>query len=86
MDFKLLESIKKDGGSLEIIELTAPRIFAVAVGKGDDEQEMSIICNRKAVMVVELHVRHGTNLVLRNVHWMVTDQNYAELLLSRPVL
>ncbi len=36
-------------------------------------------------MSVELHIRHGKTLVLRNVQWLVTDQGCTESLLSRPV-
>lgn len=34
----------------------------------------------------EVHIRHGTAIVIRNVHWLITDQKIAENVLGRPIL
>lgn len=37
-------------------------------------------------MNVEINVRHGTTLMMRNLMWMITKQPMAEPLLGRPTL
>lgn len=37
-------------------------------------------------MNVEMHVRHGSTLMLRNLAWMITKQPMAEPLLGRPTV
>lgn len=45
-----------------------------------------LVITREITVDVELHIRHGTSLILRNVRWLVTDQLVGESLLGRPIL
>jgi len=85
MDETLLERIVRDGGDVVIKDLREPRTFSMAVTTANDA-DVNVKCKKMATMPIELHIRHGKTLVLRNVQWMVTDQGCAESLLSRPVL
>lgn len=38
------------------------------------------------IMTLEIHVRHGSTLVMRNVRWVVTSRNVCDPLLGRPTL
>ena len=51
-----------------------------------DGAEAHITCNQILTVDLELHVRHGNSLVLRNTVWYVTEQHITEPLLGRPVL
>lgn len=44
-----------------------------------------IMCNKTFTLDMELHVPHGTSLVLRSVKWYVSTQAAKEPLLERPV-
>lgn len=58
-------------------------MFSLEVGHGRDGSDIDIVCNKKTVLNVELHVRHGSTLMLRNLSCMITDQPMAESLLGR---
>ena len=85
MDETLLKRIVRDGGDVEVKDLHQPRTFSMVVTTAGDK-DVNVVCKKMATMPIELHIRHGKTLVLRNVQWMVTDQGCTESLLSRPVL
>ena len=51
-----------------------------------DGKRAKLVCTRALIVDAELHIRHGTALVLRGVRWLVTDQAVGEPLLGRPLL
>jgi len=50
-----------------------------------DGKPAEIVCSRIAKIDTELHIRHGTVLVLCLLSWLVTDQTLGEPLLGRPI-
>lgn len=82
----LLTRIQNDGGLVQVQELAKPVLFNLAVQSLKSGEEAKIVCDKVATMTVELHIRHGTTLVLRNLKWFVTKQPCNEPLLSRQVL
>ncbi len=45
-----------------------------------------LVCTGSLVLDAELHIRHGTDLTLRGIRWIVTDQTVGEPLLGRPLI
>lgn len=43
------------------------------------------MCKKEAVIDADLKIRHGSSLLLRNVSWLVTDQQVETPLLGRPI-
>ena len=51
-----------------------------------DKSATSLPCSRKIKANVLLRVRHGTNLSLRGVEWLISDRPVGHALISRHVL
>ena len=65
--------------------LPGPRSFDMAACTPDGKRA-KLVCTRALVVGAELHIRHGTAVVLCDVRWLVTDQVVGEPLLGRPLL
>lgn len=85
MGADLLKRIQTNGGKVVVTKFKNPLLYSMAANL-DDGKSARISCTRRAVMDTELHIRHGKTLVLKNLKWMVTDQQVDEPLLGRPVL
>ena len=70
---------------MNLEELPAPRNFEMAATTAEGKTA-TIICRQVATIDTEVHIRHGTSLVLHNVRWFVTDRKVGEPLLGRPLL
>lgn len=75
-----LNAIQSSDSSVQTTKLDPPVSFN-GVGKG-----ATINCNKKVTLDVQLRVRHGTRLILRNVDWFVSEQSITNCLLGRPLL
>ena len=53
---------------------------------GSINQSDAVICSTRVVADVQLRIRHGTNLLLRNVEWHVSDSELAHVIIGRTVL
>lgn len=85
MDNRMLKELKQARVELKVERLPQPRIFDMAACTADGKK--ASITFKKAVIVdTELHIRHGSALVLRGTRWLVTDQTVGEPLLGRPIL
>lgn len=82
MDDRLLKKIQDAGADVQITELC----YSMVAEKLPNGESAEIVCKKLTSMHVELHVRHGATLVLRNLTWVVTAQHVCESLLGRPVL
>lgn len=51
-----------------------------------DKSAASLSCRKTIIMDVLLRIRHGTNLALRNIEWVVSDQPVSHAIISRHVL
>ena len=85
MDEYLLNKIKSTSDAVQVEQLTLPRHFVMAA-KLPDGSIPKISCSKIAIIDTELHIRHGTGQVLRNLRWFVTSQHVGEPLLGRPIL
>ena len=85
MDASLASKLENMGAIESTELLSPPRELTMAATLQNGEKS---VINRMKVATIhtELHIRHGTALVLRNLRWYVTAQNVGEPLLSRPVL
>lgn len=85
MDADLLSRITDAGASLQVETLNPPRQFALAAETADGDMT-HLVCQRAATMDVDVHIRHGTGLKIRNARWLVSNQRVPEPLLGRPLL
>ena len=51
-----------------------------------DGTAATIMCDKAVTIDTQLHIRHGSALVLRGLRWLVTSQCVGEPLLGRPLL
>lgn len=51
-----------------------------------DKSATSLPCSRKIKASILLRIRHGTNLSLRNVEWLISDKPVGRAIISRHVL
>ena len=49
-------------------------------------QSDAVICSTRVVADVQLRIRHGTNLLLRNIEWHVSDSELPHVIIGRTVL
>lgn len=85
LDDNTLSLIISAGADVQIDNLEKPRIFGMAA-MTKDGQDAQIVCDRAVSVNTELHIRHGSSLMLRNLRWLLTPQKLAEPLLGRPLL
>lgn len=85
MDTGTLDKMQKAGVDATVVKLDPPRNFEMAA-KNLDGSLTTITCTHAATIDTELHIRHGSALVLRNLRWLITPQVVDEPLLSRPLL
>lgn len=85
MDETPLNLIVQHGAGLTVTTLPKPPTFEVAVHIAANSKPVKILRSKIAIMAVELHIRHGKTILLRNIQWVVTSQRCSESLLSRPV-
>lgn len=64
--------------------LSQSRVFEIAAHV-PDRKRVELVCKIEAVIDTELHIRHGSSLLLRNVSWLITDQHVETPLLGRPI-
>lgn len=80
-----LRRIIDAGVELEIEVLPNPRLFDIAAHTMEGKKSI-LVCDRTIYIDCELHIRHGTLLMLRNLKWLVTEQKFPEPILERPIL
>ena len=77
----LLQQIFKINGAVRVEALPHTECFGQVV---KDAPELTGKC--KMDLDVDLKIRHGSNLLLRNVVWKISDQDTEFVILGRPVL
>ena len=85
LDKHMLLQFKKAGVEYALEDLARPRTFDMAADLPNGKRA-SITCDQVVTVDTELHIRHGSALVLRGVRWLVTDQAVGDPLLGRPLL
>ena len=77
----VLRDILKHDDSVLVEELRNPRSYGTVVKGGQQ-----VTCNKKFRTTIYIQVRHGSDLVLRGVEWLVSEQETEYVLLGEPVL
>lgn len=85
MDSDTLSKLEQSGVEAEVETLPKPVTFNMAA-KNADGTETSILCDRTVTVDTQLHIRHGSALVLHRLRWFITPQSVGEPLLGRPLL
>ena len=82
----VLFELQNFGAEMTVVKLPKLRSFGLAVENNSDGQKVSIICDKVVTLDVQLFIRHGTSLWLRNITFYVATQHVPEPLLGRPLL
>ena len=77
----VLDQILKSKPRMKVEDLMEPLSYGALVTNGP-----KVTCRRKVKNSIMLHVRHGTTLALRNMEWMVSDDNADMVLIGEHVL
>ena len=85
LDRYMLQAFKKAGVEHTVEELPRPRTFNMAAHLPNGKPA-PLTCRQVVTADTELHIRHGSALILRGVRWLVTDQAVGDPLLGRPLL
>lgn len=85
MDQKLFEEIINEGINFKSENFSKSVIYEMAT-EDENGTLAKIKCDKKITLDLELHIRHGTSLMLRNMGWYVITQAVNEPLLGRAVL
>jgi len=85
MDSVMLRKLENANVDFKIEKLDPPRSFNMAANNPDGS-ETAISCDQAVTLDTQLHIRHGSALILRGLRWLVTSQAVGEPLLGRPVL
>lgn len=72
MDRELLARLERTDAVFKVETLSNPRLFTMSPELPDGTMAQ-ISCNKIALINTELHIRHGTALMLQNLRWTVTD-------------
>lgn len=86
MPSDLLSALLAAGADMIINKFNMPRKYGMAVETSTDHEPVYAECNCSVTLTIELHIRHGTTLTVRNVTWLVSSQPTPEPLLCRPLL
>lgn len=76
---KVFEALKEADPDLSVTKLETPDCYASITGA-------ALVCHKKVTADVQLRIRHGTRLLLRQVEWNVSDTDTDYVLLGRPTL
>lgn len=76
----VLDALKKATPGLAVEELKPPHSFDFL------DQSSGIVCHKRVVADVQVRIRHGTKLVLRNITWHVSDAPTKVVVIGRRVL
>lgn len=68
------EKFKESGVEYSIETVPTKSVFKMAASLPNGEPD-SLICDKAVVVDTELHIRHGSALLLRRVRWLVTKQS-----------
>lgn len=66
-DDAFLQIIMQDDGKVTVKELKEPRILNAPIKSTKEDNEVQVSCRKIPCMNVELRIKHGKTLVLRNV-------------------
>jgi len=77
----ILKALAESDPSLEVKPLRGPVEFSNAHSKAK-----KISCRREIAADVMLRIRHGTNLMLRGIRWLVSDEEVQYVFVARHVL
>ena len=82
----LLNELQDSGAKMTVVKFAKVRAYGLAVTENADGNVAQIICDRQVTLDVQLFIRHGASLWLRNITWYVATKDVPEPLLGRPVL
>lgn len=85
MGCELLDLICSSGAKVSTVKLQPASRFCLAADSPDGTMAW-LVCTHSATMDVDIRVRQGTSLKLRNPRWLVSYQRIPEPLLVRPLL
>ena len=81
--FQLLE---KSNSDFNIRYLDTPIEYSMATDAQGISGVVKVVCSKLVTTDVKLRIRHGTNLLLRNVEWAVCEQQAKHVLIGCPLL
>lgn len=82
----VLHELETQKAKLTVEHINPPMKFELAVTENIDGCPAMVECNKSVKLNIELKIRHGSSLTLRNVTWFVATKKMPQQLLSRPVL
>lgn len=82
----VLELLLRSAPNLKIETIEPKLEFKLAVLDSANGQKAIVTCSRKVIADVNLRIRHGNELILRSVVWIVSDQEAEFALIGRPIL
>lgn len=85
MDNRTFRAIDGTGADIEVQKLNRPRMFEMAPATPDGRRT-TLTCTKTACINMEIKIRHGSALVLRNLRWLISEQPLSDPLLGRPLL
>lgn len=85
MNAKMLVKIQKASTNIKVEKLPTQKTFNM-VARNSDGSRTTISCGKAVTLDTDLHIRHGSALILRSLRWLVTPKAVQEPLLGRPVL
>lgn len=85
MGADLLPRISSSNGKVVVENLIPKKIFNLAA-EAPDGTSLRLTCEKVVTMDVDVHIRHGTALKIRNVRWLISEQRVPEPLLGRSIL
>ena len=83
---EILQDLLEKGTRVKVTEFESPKQFGLAATNNQKGEEIFVTCNKQVVMNIELFIRHGCFLELRNIKWYVAMSEMAEPILGRPIL
>lgn len=82
----LVRRVQLVGGAADVQALVPPVVFSLVIAEERVSDNTEFLCHQMATMIVKMHVRRGSALLLRNLARAITKQPKAEPLPSRSTL
>ena len=79
----VLHYLEQNGAKMTVVKLPKLRSFGLADEKNPDGQNVSVQCEKMVTLYVQLFIRNGTSLWLRNITCYFSTQHATTPLLGR---
>lgn len=78
-----LNHLEREDANIDLVQLSCSECYDLAVRDVPSGEKSIVKCKKIVTINLELHIRNGCTLLIRNIKGRVTEQSFGEPLLGR---